>query len=62
VLTRVIAPAAWANGEYGALLGLFFGSVGDDETRGSGLLGFVWLHDNTVVQRLKVHVAGLQWR
>jgi hypothetical protein len=55
MLTFVIAPAARANCEHGALLGLFLGGVGNHETRGSALLGCVGLDDNAIVEWLQVH-------
>jgi len=49
VLAFVVAPTAWADGEHLALLRLFLGGVGNDETRCRALLGFAWLNNDPVV-------------
>lgn len=49
VLAFVVAPAAWAYGEHGALLWLLFSGVWDNETRCGGLHCFAWLDHNAVV-------------
>jgi hypothetical protein len=49
----VVAPAARADGDDRTLLGLLLRGVGDHQTRSSGLLGLVRLHDDAVVERLE---------
>ena len=54
----VIAPAAGADCEDAALLGLFLGGIWDDEARSGGLFSFVRLDHDAVVQRLEIHVES----
>src|SRR6478609_12157237 len=66
VLALVVAPAAGADSEHGALLRLLLGGVGDDQARGGALLGLVGLHDDAVIEWLQGHgcwppVADTEW-
>src|SRR5262249_20755153 len=59
VAALVVTPTAGADSENAALLGLFLGGVGDDEAGSSGLLSFVRLDHDAVVQRLEAHDENL---
>ena len=62
MLAGVLRPAAGADGEDLALLGLLLGGVGDDQAAGGGLLGLVGPDDDAVLEGLQVHVGCLRWR
>src|SRR3954452_2067545 len=53
----VLEPAG-ADGENGALLGLFLGGVGDHDARRRRLLGLQHRHDDAVLEGLDVDLAG----
>ena len=57
-LAGVVGPAAGADGEDLALLGLLLGGVGDDETRRGLLLGLARANDDAIVERLQTHVGA----
>ncbi|MFM2412447.1 MAG: hypothetical protein RLZZ587_780, partial [Actinomycetota bacterium] len=48
----VVVDAAGADGNDGSLLGLFFGRVGDDDSRRGDLLSSELLDDNAIFERL----------
>jgi hypothetical protein len=47
--------AAVAGGDDGALLGLLFRAIGDEQTAGGGFGPFQAFNEHTIVQRAQVH-------